>query len=672
MCQSASSLGGIALSQIIDAFPHLVWVANPQGEMIVYNQRWWAYVGDMETDSPSQGFWRSLAPQDRDRLAQDWPGIITQQKQELEADSSFYSTDLRLRHHTGQYNRFILRIEPFQDPEGEMQWVGTLSRASRLEQIEGKLQKEQQFLQALLENLSDGIVVCNEVGVLTLFNRAAQEFHGLPPHPIPAEQWGNYYNLFCADGKTPMPQRDIPLYRVLQGESIRNVEMTIVPKWGKPRTVLANGDPIIVANGQKIGAVVAMRDISDRKQAKAEILRLNQELERRVSDGESQLATMNSLYRSVLNSINEVIFQTDCTGCWTFLSFPWTKLTGYTIEETLNTSFLDYVFAYEDRADLMDLFQVLIMGEADSLQYEFRSPTKEGTFRWFEIYAQRYYDHKGEILGTSGAINDITEQKQTEVVLKARADELARQQEQIEQQNKELIKASQLKSQFLATMSHELRTPMNAIVGFSQMLLLQQYGELNERQQEMLDRINHNSEDLLGLLDEVLDFSKIEAGYLPIHAEDFDVTNLIILTIEELRSLAQKKDLNFYAQTPEHPISIRSDRSFLRRILVNLLSNAIKFTETGEVWVELQEVDENNIMIAVHDTGTGITESAKETIFEAFRQLDQTLTRKHSGTGLGLAIVKSLVERMQGTIQVKSQENQGSSFTINLPKTLAN
>ncbi len=246
--------------------------------------------------------------------------------------------------------------------------------------------------------------------------------------------------------------------------------------------------------------------------------------------------------------------------------------------------------------------------------------------------------------------------------------ELEKQQEQIKLQNIQLQESYKLKSEFLATMSHELRTPMNAIMGFSQ-LLLGQYGfPLSEPQQNLIQRILNNSKNLLDMINEMLDFSKIEAGRLEIKPQRFNLGNLINLTIEELRSLAIQKQLNLTAEVNLKDSYIVQDANFLKRIIVNLVSNAIKFTDIGTVKIKVWEMNPDKIAIAITDTGIGIAPADREKIFQAFRQIDQGFTRQHSGTGLGLAITQSLVSMMGGKINLESQLNEGSTFTIEIPR----
>lgn len=238
---------------------------------------------------------------------------------------------------------------------------------------------------------------------------------------------------------------------------------------------------------------------------------------------------------------------------------------------------------------------------------------------------------------------------------------------QIERQNLQLIEAARLKSQFLATMSHELRTPMNAVIGFAQVLLRQRTAKLNPTQVDMVERILNNGKNLLALINDILDLSKIEAGRLELRLEEFDLVKLISATIAELRPLAEQKQLPLLFHVELDDPIVVNDSTRVRQVLVNLLSNAIKFTNTGTVEVTVKQTPVQ-VIISVKDTGVGIAESELEHIFEEFRQVDQTTTRQHGGTGLGLAITRSLVNMMQGAIAVESKVEQGSTFTVNLPR----
>ncbi|MFH7030684.1 MAG: ATP-binding protein [Heteroscytonema crispum UTEX LB 1556] len=250
--------------------------------------------------------------------------------------------------------------------------------------------------------------------------------------------------------------------------------------------------------------------------------------------------------------------------------------------------------------------------------------------------------------------------------------ELELQRQQIQLQNIKLLEVSRLKSQFLATMSHELRTPMNAIIGFSQLLLRpKSIGELNHKQQDLMERILNNGKHLLMLLNEILDFSQLETGKLELKPEIFDLSKVVNATVVEMRSLAERKNLSLLVHDELHNSIVFNDPHRIRQIVTNLLSNAIKFTETGSIAVEIHEITGNKVAIVVRDTGIGIAVKDIKNIFEAFRQVDQSTTRKYPGTGLGLAIIDSLVQMMGGKIIVESQLGEGSIFQIELPRQIS-
>jgi signal transduction histidine kinase len=260
--------------------------------------------------------------------------------------------------------------------------------------------------------------------------------------------------------------------------------------------------------------------------------------------------------------------------------------------------------------------------------------------------------------------------RESNELLTRKNQELEDHRKQIEIQNLKLVEASRLKSQFLATMSHELRTPMNAIIGFSQLLLRPKCGLLTHQQKDMVERILNNGKHLLMLLNEVLDFSKLEAGKLDLNPEIFDLSKVVNATVTEMRSLAEEKNLSLEVKIELSNSAVFNDPTRVRQILTNLLSNAIKFTESGSIRVEVKELAPEQIQLAVCDTGIGIAPVDVQHIFEAFRQVDQSITRKYPGTGLGLPIIKALLQMMGGTISVESHLGEGSVFQIKMPRQI--
>ncbi len=243
--------------------------------------------------------------------------------------------------------------------------------------------------------------------------------------------------------------------------------------------------------------------------------------------------------------------------------------------------------------------------------------------------------------------------------LKEKADELEIQKQKAEESTK-------VKSQFLASMSHELRTPMNSILGLTELIL--QKGILRENDKERLEVVLKNSKRLMNLINDILDLSKIEAGKMELHHDEILLDDLISEVEIYIRPLLINKPIEFRVIKEANTfVVIKTDRSKVTQVLTNLLSNAIKFTDRGFVEFKISSKQNSHLEFLVSDSGIGISEQDQKIIFEEFRQIDGTTTRKYSGTGLGLNISKKIADLLKATISVKSQTGIGSSFSFIIP-----
>ena len=232
--------------------------------------------------------------------------------------------------------------------------------------------------------------------------------------------------------------------------------------------------------------------------------------------------------------------------------------------------------------------------------------------------------------------------------------------------NDQLAQTSKAKSEFLANMSHELRTPMNAILGFTEMLLDGLYGEVPGVLKEPLADIQVNGRHLLRLINDVLDLSKIEAGRMELALGEYSVSEVIDIVHLSLRSLAAEKKLEFTTSVPDELPTAFGDNRRLAQCLMNLAGNAIKFTKKGKVEIGV-ELSGDELIYRVVDTGIGIPKEELENIFTEFRQVDATVTREFGGTGLGLSITKKFVEMHGGRIWVESEMGKGCTFYFAVP-----
>jgi PAS domain S-box-containing protein len=232
------------------------------------------------------------------------------------------------------------------------------------------------------------------------------------------------------------------------------------------------------------------------------------------------------------------------------------------------------------------------------------------------------------------------------------------------QREDELEQANRRKSEFLAHMSHELRTPLTSILGFSSVLQQQIFGELNPKQAQYIHQIHHSGEYLLSLINDVLDLSKIEAGQLLLDLQPTSVAVICQTTIDLLSEQVHAKQLTIHTCLLPN-LEVCADELRLRQVLLNLLSNAIKFSEAGsEIGIEAA-LEDQQVAISVWDRGIGISTQQQHLLFQPFQQLNPAY--RQLGTGLGLVLSRRLIELHHGSITVKSQEGEGSRFTIYLP-----
>ncbi|MEG4072188.1 PAS domain S-box protein [Microcoleus sp. Pol14C2] len=320
-------------------------------------------------------------------------------------------TAIEFEEHYPSLNK-CLRIRLIKSEDGLLIYFQDTTQTSQLDrqlkaeiakcqQVEATLQKKQDFLKAILNNVQAGIVACDAEGILTVFNQAAKDFHGLPQQPVPPEQWAQYYNLYLPDGKTPMNTEDIPLFQALQGQNVRDVEMMIVPQHGTARMLLATGQAIIAANGEKQGAVVVMHDITQRQQA-----------ETALREGEAQLSSIFQTIPdgiTILDSTGQIIAANKAAERILRLTSSDIVERGYNDPSWLITTVEGHPFPEEE----LPFARVMQTGEP-VYGIEHGISHADGTRRILSINASPLFDAEGQIINIIAAFSDITERKQTE------------------------------------------------------------------------------------------------------------------------------------------------------------------------------------------------------------------------------------------------------------------
>lgn len=421
------------------------------------------------------------------------------------------------------------------------------------------------------------------------------------------------------------------------GKVVEREEKAIIE--GEERTLLTLKFPI--RDGDTVtglGAIVT--DITDRVETEREL---------RASEERMRAITSNipgCVYRRVLHP--------DGTSTVPYVSWGIELLSGVPAEDMIENPELFVERVHPDdrarwRSVLEDSARDLSIYEID-----FRMIRPDGEERWCRAHARPHAGPDGEIIW-DGVTLDVTELKKTE-----RALNLAREQ---------AIEANQAKSEFLARMSHELRTPMNAIIGFSEAIAGELHGPLeNARYAGYVADIHSSGQHLLSLINEILDLARIEAGEATMTEEAVDIADVIHDSARILATRIDSGAIQWRDEIEPGLPSVRADRRMLKQILLNLLSNAEKFSEEGgRVWVAAGKNGEGNLEISVSDEGIGIRKSELRHVMDPFQQAGNPMIRDYEGTGLGLYLVRVLTEQHGGTVEIASEEGEGTTVRIVLP-----
>jgi PAS domain S-box-containing protein len=447
------------------------------------------------------------------------------------------------------------------------------------------------------------------------------------------------------------PEARAELFKKQRQEGgFQSTELLLYSKTGKPINLFFSSRPITINNDAC--HVATMIDITDRKLAEKNLVESESNL--RQSQIVANIGSYNFNFKDNTWKSSDVLDQ--------ILGINETFVKDF-------DSFMNLIHP-SDRELVQNSFDKNVKNnEKFNQEYRIINQISNNEI-WVNTIGELELDRDGNPLHMVGTTQDITQRKLAEIELEKYRNQLeGLVEKRTHQLEKEKIKAQSadlMKSAFLATMSHELRAPMNSIIGFAGILLKELAGPLNDEQKKQLAMVKKSGEHLLGLINDILDISKIEAGKLKVSLKPFNYVNSLKNTINFLLPQAEAKGLNMVLKINENDITLISDERRVEQILVNLLSNAIKFSKKGTITVKV-DVMNNLINTQIIDVGIGISEENLVKLFKPFMQLEEGLSRSHEGTGLGLAICKNLIEKLGGSIDVKSQLGKGSIFTFTLP-----
>jgi PAS domain S-box-containing protein len=376
-----------------------------------------------------------------------------------------------------------------------------------------------------------------------------------------------------------------------------------------------------------------------------------------VVHSQEELAIAEKRWNYALSGSRDAVWDVNLISNETFFSPVFSEMLGYKAYEQLTESWEDLVHP-DDLPKAWNLFVDHLEGLSHFYECEYRLKRKDNAYIWvLDRGKVAETDQDGNPTRAIGTFSNIDYRKKLE--------------EEYKQALQKAEEVSHAKSLFLSTMSHEIRTPLNGVIGFINLLLLDQ---ANVKQLENLNALKYSADNLLYMLNDILDFSKIDAGKMDLEVHPFNLIEILQNTSKSFIHAAKQKGISLHLRTSkEIPELLKGDSLRISQILNNLLSNGIKFTETGEVGLlaRCEEIKDDKALLSfeIWDTGIGIDPHYLPHLFEQFTQASSDTTRKYGGTGLGLAICKKLVEIMGGTLSVTSEKNKGTtfSFTLSLP-----
>jgi PAS domain S-box-containing protein len=559
----------------------------------------------------------------------------------------------------------------------DVAWLATVL-AHKIEQIRGRgnvteeirrLRRERALFFTIINSVTDPILLTDTEGRLIVANARAEKLFAATEEESEGRRRAVELNnmLFSAAlsrtaVESPPEARELLLVDPSDGSDLLFEVLSTTVEDSREGT----------------GVVSVLRNVTDLRRATEQI----EENYQKLRMAESAVRAERDRLNLIIDSVADPIIVTDAAGATVLMNAPAEEI--FTAPPEAGHAVVRLVQSND--AHFSSFISGLLLGEGGPGEIRrgeiaLTSP-QSGESIPVEAIAGKVLTESGELTAVVTILHDRREAlerahlfeqlkigaDELQMRVQAATAELATQNELLRRQAIELEQASRLKSQFLANMSHEFRTPLNAILGYTHMLLQGVAGELPPNVKRQLQRIDSNGRHLLSIINEILDITRIEAGKMPMQISEFDLNALVPEVMTELDPMIARSKLSVVTcLSPDAPMLL-SDRQKVKQIVVNLLSNALKFTHEGTIEITVRySVPARLASIAVVDTGIGIAPEHHEKIFEDFRQVDDSPSRQYGGTGLGLAICRRLAHALGGRITLDSHVGQGSTFTLTIP-----
>lgn len=547
-------------------------------------------------------------------------------------------------------------LKPFEDRELHMAIeIGLYKHA-----MERKLKENERWLAATLKSMADAVIATTGQQQILLMNPIAETLTGWTLAEARGQPLSTVVQL--VDEATRTPLRD-PVIRIGEdGVLAQEIRQThLVTRDGTERPIEGSAAPIRDERGNITGAVLILRDITERQQAEASLRWAEQRYRKLFEEAPLMyICTRNQAGKPIVTECNRVFLST----------------LEYSLAEVLGRPLSDF-YALESRIELQERGGYQRALERGVVDEERIFLTRTGRRVHTMLTAVSETNVRGEIVGTRAMYVDITQRRQADEALRASHAELTRLLAQAKELTAAAQKATQLKDEILANTSHELRSPLTIIIGALDLMLNEDFDMVEAERHTFLTAAHEASDKLLGLVNDLLDLAKLEAGGVALQREAVDISALLTEVQALMRGQAEPKGLDLDLQLPAAPLpTCFTDYGYLRRVLLHILSNAIKFTETGSVTISARLIEQpldrgradRQLEIMVRDTGIGVAPEVQRQVFQPFVQGQRSTTRRYGGAGLGLSLSQRLVEVLDGSLTLTSAgEGSGTTVTLVIP-----
>jgi PAS domain S-box-containing protein len=603
---------------LANSISQLAWMADADGWIYWYNQRWYDYTGTTLEEMQGWGWEKVHHP---DHIKRVVTFVIKAWHSEEPYELTF-----PLRRKDGVYRWFLTRVYPVKNTESKLtQWIGTNTDITEQLETTQELIRTKAQLELTFQNVPADIFLFNKDGKMIFANDKAAQFMGYPTAEellaetdldIVRKKGTEIFEAFEENGSLHVAESS-PLTRALKtGKSTEGIYSVHHKKENKIRWRFNTATPLLDEAGAVNMVLVSTIDITTQKEAERLILQSEEK------------------FRTLAETLPQLIWITNELGQQEYASKRWKEYSG--IEPQGFETWQQMV--HPDDLPVISEAWINSMRNGSLYRSEARLKNKESKYRWHGVHGEPIKNGSGKIIKWIGAFTDIDDQK----------------------------RAIQQKADFLSIASHELKTPVTSLKAFTQILQMKLEKDGNKEAVYLLARMHKQVDKLTDLIVDLLDATKVENGELEFFIEDFTFNDLVIETVEEIQLTAQSHKI-----IVEHSKAkiVKGDKNKIGQVITNLISNAIKYSPKADKIIVSITNGKNKIKFCVQDFGIGIANEKQAKVFTRFFRVSGDKENTFPGLGLGLFIASEIIKRHKGKISLQSEEGKGSTFCFTLPLT---